>query len=176
MGKLSNHKIVFLIAPQDFRDEEYFQPKVILQAEGAQIDTVTKGDLEEVTGSKGGKAHTNATLDDTTPQNYDALIIVGGPGVKTYFNDKKIHKIAANFYKSKKIIGAICSAPVILLNADLLKGKKVTSFEADRSTIEEAGIEWVDSSIVIDDSIVTAQGPRSAIEFGRAILKLLVEK
>lgn len=174
MGKLSDKKVAFLIAPKDFRDEEYFQPKVILQAQGAQISTLSKGDLDEVTGIKGGKAHTDAKLENLTPENYDALIIVGGKGVKTYFNDKQIHQILIKFNEAQKPIGAICSAPVVLANAGILKNKKATSFKDDKITLEKQKVNWQDSSTIVDGNIVTAQGSRQAMIFGQKIAKLLI--
>lgn len=175
MGKLSQKKIVFLIAPKDFRDEEYFQPKVVFQAQGAQIITVAKGDLEEVTGTKGGKAHTDISLDELDPKNYDALIIVGGIGVKSYFNDKKIHKIIKSFHQDKKPIGAICSAPVVLANSGILKNIQITSFKQDKDKITDKKVKWIDKSVVLDQNIVTAQGPRQAMSFGQKVASLLLK-
>lgn len=174
MGKLTGKKIAFVIAPKDFRDEEYFQPKVVLQAQGALIDTICKGDPEEVTGTKGGKAHTNAAFSDLKPENYAGVVFVGGVGVKKYWNDKKVQKVAQSFDNARKLIGAICSAPVILAKAGILKNRTVTSFKDDRAEIEAEGVKWVDKPSLIDGHIVTSKGPGVAMLFGMDLLKVLV--
>lgn len=173
MEKIKNTKIAFLIAPHDFRDEEYFQPKVILQSRGIEVDTVAKGNPEEVTGSQGGKAHTDAVFEDVKPENYDGIVIVGGPGVKDYFDDKQVHQTVREFMNKNKVIGAICSGPRVLANAGILNSTKVTSFIKDREAIEERGIVWVSQPVVVDGLVVTAQGPDEAIEFGEKIVSIL---
>lgn len=175
MGKLSNKKIVFLLAPNDFRDEEYFQPKVVLQAEGAQIFTAVKGDPEEVTGSKGGKAHITAPFKDLIPENFDAIVVVGGKGVKKYFNDKSIHQVLNNFNNQSKIIAAICSGPVVLANAGLLTSKKVTSWDKEKDILEAQKAIWVNKPTITDGNIITSQGPQTAIDFGQQIINSLIK-
>jgi deglycase len=175
MGKLTGQKIAFVIAPKDFRDEEYFQPKVVLQAQGALIDTICKGDPEEVTGSKGGKAHTNALFADLKSENYAGVVFVGGEGVKEYWNDKKVHKIAQDFDQAEKLVGAICSAPVILAKAGILEDRTVTSFIDDKAEIEAEGVKWVDKTSLIDGHIVTSKGPGVAMLFGQDLLKVLIK-
>lgn len=173
MGKLTDKKIAFLIAPKDFRDEEYFRPKVALQAEGAQIFTFAKGDPEEVTGSSNGKAHTTVKFDEVTPGTFDCLIIVGGKGVKKYFNDKSIHALVRSFYESDKLIAAICSGPVVLANAGILKGKKVTSWIKEKEVLVAVGAKWQNQTTVIDGNLITSQGPETAMEFGIKIGEML---
>lgn len=174
MGLLNNLHIAFLLAPSQFRDEEYFQPKVILQAKGAHVDTIAFGDPEEMTGTQGGKARTDTLFEALIPNDYDALVIVGGKGSKAYFKNKAVLKLVQQFYVEGKIIGAICSAVGVLAAAELVKGKTVTSFMDEKSLIQTKGGRWQDMPVVTDGQLVTAQAPEAAIAFGEAIAKALV--
>jgi len=169
MGKLSDKKIAFLIAPKDFRDEEYFKPKVVLQAKGAQVFTFAKGDPEEVTGSKNGKAHTTAKFEEVNPENFDAIVVVGGQGVQQYFDDIDIHQKLIQFFQAGKLVTAICSGPVVLANAGILSGKKVTSWDQEKDKLQAAGAIWQDQKTVIDGNLITSQGPKTAMDFGMKI-------
>jgi protease I len=176
MGILSGKKIAFLIAPQDFRDEEYFQPKVVLQSQGATVTTSAKGDPEEITGSKGGKARTDALMAEVTPDTYAALVFVGGPGAKVYLRDKEIHKLIQDFQAADKVIGAICYAPAMLAAAGILKGKKVTAFSEQKEFILAQGALWSDQPVVVDGAIVTAQSADTAIQFGEELATVLAPR
>jgi deglycase len=175
MKDIREMKVAFIIAPKDFRDEEYFQPKVILQAKGIAVSTIAKGDPVEVSGTRGGKAHIDGSFKDLTPQNYDGIIFVGGEGAKKYIDDKKIHKIINQFIEADKVVGAICIAPLILANSGVLKGKKATAFSENEKDIKKAKAKFVKKSVVIDDKIVTASGAEAAIAFGEAVIKALVK-
>ncbi|NMC35506.1 hypothetical protein GYA49_00510 [Candidatus Beckwithbacteria bacterium] len=174
MGSLSGKKVIFILAPANFRDEEYFQPKVVLQSQGAEVLTVAKGDPEEMTGTQGGKARTDAKFADINPETVDGLIFVGGAGASTYFNYKTVHKQIQAFAQANKILGAICIAPSILANADILKGKKVTASESQKENLQAKGAKYQNQAVVVDDNIITANGPEAAIAFGEALAKALV--
>ena len=169
----ASKKIAFIIAPENFRDEEYFQPKVILQAKGIHIDTAAKNNPDEVTGSQGGKARPDIKLSSVTPQNYDGVVFVGGSGAQVYFEDEEIHQIARDFDKAEKIIAAICIAPSILANAGLLKGHKATAFKSQLGNLKKKGVNVVDEDVVTDGRYITANGPEVALAFGTQISKSL---
>jgi len=175
MGKLSDKKIAFILAPNDFSDEQYFQPKVLLQAQGAMIDTFSKNNPEEVTGIKGGKAHITASLKELNPEEYDAIVIVGGKGAKKYFNDKKIHKIIKTFADAGKIISAISSGSVVLANAGVLSGKEVTSLDVNKSQLINKKANWTDKKSVVDGNVITSQGSQTSMDFGMQIVNSLAD-
>lgn len=171
---IRDNKVAFVLAPKDFRDEEYFQPKVILQSRGIKINTIVKNDQEEVTGMNGGKAHIDAKFEDLTPENYNAIIFVGGRGVVKYFDNKEIHKKVLSFIKADKIVAAICAAPTILAKAGILRGVKITAFEDQLEEIKKSGAIIIDQDIVTDKKIITARDAKSGIAFGEAIVKALI--
>lgn len=165
--------VVMLIAPQLFRDEEYFQPKVMLEAVGIRVFTAAKGDPGEVTGTKGGKAHTDINFAEIKPEELDGLILVGGNGACVYFDDLEVHALLRTTVMANKIVGAICIAPVILANAGVLQGRQATVFPQGVSNLQEKGAEYLNHPVVVDGKIVTAVDFTVAMPFGATIAKLI---
>jgi len=175
--KMMRKKALFIIAFNDFRDEEYFIPKEILEQAGIEVKTAStqKG---TASGKLGGKTEVDLVLDEVEVGDYEAIIFVGGPGVYNYLEDPAFHKIAQEGYLCEKIIGAICIAPVILAKAGILKGKKATvwnspDYKESIKELEKGGAEFVEKEVVVDGNIITACGPEAAKEFGEEILKKL---
>lgn len=171
-GKIGK-KVVMVIAPKNFRDEEYFQPKVVLQATGIEVVTSSQTKEEEATGIKGGKAKIDKPLGDLKAKDYDGLVFVGGQGATFYFRNKKVWDLVKDFHKAGKVIGAICIAPTILANAGILKGKKVTAYSSEGKKLTAKGAKMTNKAIEVDGRIVTAQGPEVALAFGQKIVDLL---
>ncbi|MEM3372707.1 MAG: DJ-1/PfpI family protein [Candidatus Anstonellales archaeon] len=178
-----NKKVVMVIAFEGFRDEEYLVPKQILEQNNVQVITVSTK-IGNARGKFGQIAFVDKTLEEINPKDYDAIIFVGGPGTPTIRSHPLSEKLAIKFYDLNKIVAAICWAPTILAQAGLLRGRKATCWigydpEFKMSTniyLESKGAEFVDQPVVVDEKIVTANGPQSAHEFGNAILKLINAK
>jgi len=173
MGSLTSKKVAMIIAPRNFRDEEYFQPKVVLQAEGAMIDTIADTKEEEATGMKGGKAKIDKTLDKAKAVDYGAVVFVGGSGAAKYFTNQKAISLAKEAVEANKVVGAICIAPSILANAGVLEGKKATCFSSEKQKLQKTGAQVQDKPVVVDGKIITASGPEAAMDFGRELVKAL---
>jgi len=170
-------KILMVVALKDFRDEEYFIPKEILEKAGFSIDT-TGTEKGIAVGSQGGQVVIHVGLDEINLENYKAVIFCGGPGMANELDNQKFHKLVKDFYEGNKVVVAICVAPVLLAKAGILEGKKATVWSSalDKSFIkalEENGAIYEDSPVVIDNKIITANGPDASEEFGRAIKELL---
>src|SRR3989344_495724 len=118
--------ILFILAPKNFRDEEFLEPKNILEKHhNIAIASTIRG---ECTGSLGAKATANLTLNDAlnTITTYAAVIFVGGSGSNVYNNDSTAHKIAQLVAKNpQQILAAICWASVTLTKANVLTNKKM---------------------------------------------------
>ena len=164
-------KAAFIIAQEMFRDEEYLEPKQILENAGIQTITASKS-KGIATGKLGAQAHAEIPLQNLNPQEFDAVIFVGGPGSKEYFDDKEAHRIAKEAFSSGKIVAAICSAVGILANAGILKGKKATSFPGEAELIRNKGGIHTGKGLERDGNIITANGSHSAKIFGEAILEI----
>ena len=161
-------KALFIIAPKDFRDEELLEPKELLDESNVQTVIASKG-VEAATGSLGAMVEVDIDYKDANPEDYDAIVFVGGSGSKIYFEDET----AFNLARKAKVLAAICIAPSILANAGLLKGKKATAFKSEQHNLEQQGTEFTGEPVTVFENIVTASGPAAAREFGEAILKLL---
>lgn len=165
-------KIVLVIAPQNFRDEELFHTKEELEKAGHETVIASKA-MGEATGRMGGKATPEIELSAVKESDFDAIVFVGGGGSNVYFNDPTALGLARKFAGAGKIVSAICIAPSILANAGLLKEKKATAYESEQENLKAKGAEFTGSPVEADGKIVTANGPEAAREFGKKIAGLL---
>ncbi|MEM2956457.1 MAG: DJ-1/PfpI family protein [Candidatus Pacearchaeota archaeon] len=164
--------VIFIIAEKDFRDEELFHTKEEIEKNGFSSIIASKTTGIK-TGMLGGKAKAEITLKEINVNDCKAIIFVGGSGSYQYFNDSTALGIAKEAFKKGKIIGAICIAPAILANAEILKGKKATIFKGKEDMIESKGAFYKNSNVVKDGNIITACGPQAAREFGKEIANML---
>lgn len=165
-------KILIIIAPINYRDEEYEQPRKVFEENGYAI-TVASKRVSEATGSIGGRTPIDMDIEDVKPADYDGIVFVGGPGATIYFNDETVLNLAKQAKQLDKVVGAICIAPSILANAGVLNGKKATSFPSEQDNITKNGGTYTQESVTVDGKIVTADGPNSAQVFGEKIVEVL---
>jgi len=171
---LAGKKIVMIIAPQNFRDEELIQPKSILAEKGAEVKVACTS-LETAGGMLGAEVNPDMLISDIKPDQWDAIILVGGTGASRYWEDFSIHSMLNEAVKQNKIVGAICIAPVTLANAGILSGKKATVFSSGVQKLKDKGAECTGKDVERDGNIITASGPQAAKEFGNAIAQALIE-
>jgi len=164
-------KIVMIIAPENFRDEELSVPKSVFEGAGATVH-VASTSIEEARGKLGMKISPDMLVKDIKAENYDVIIFVGGSGASCYFNSKTAHDIAKSAYLKNKLICAICAGPVILANAGVLEGKKATVFPSFDIELKQKGAIYTGKPVQTDGNIVTASGPQSAKRFAKEIMKL----
>ncbi len=169
-------KILFVIAPEGFRDEELLHTKEVLEFQGAKtlIASTRKG---TAVGKLGAKVEVEKTIGEIDVNEFDAVAFIGGPGVEKYklYENQEVLKLADEFYKADKLTTAICIAPRILAMAGLLKGKSATCFPDPGSIalLKQHGARYEQDHVVADGRIITADGPESALEFGEKIAKEL---
>ncbi len=165
-------KIIFIIASQKFRDEEYLEPKRILEDGGFEIETASSR-IGEITGMLGAKAQAKWLLNEIVVSNYEAVVFIGGAGATEYFDDPTAIHLASQAATVNKPLAAICIAPSILANAGVLQGKRATSWPGEKSNLTRNGAIFTDNGVEVDGFIITAAGPEFAIPFGQALLDLL---
>lgn len=165
--------VLFIVAPENFRDEELFDPMEVLKKEHHVF--IASKDVEVAHGMKGGSVPVDLDIKEVEVDNYDAIIFVGGGGARTYFDDPVAQSIAKEASSKNKILGAICIAPSILANSGLLNGKNATSFPSELDNLELKGAVLSNSDVATDNKLVTATGPSAATDFGKAIASLLNE-
>jgi protease I len=169
-------KILFIIAHEGFRAEEYNVPKKIL--EGADIKVVTASDRDgaAVSSVDRQKAGVDLVLENVNVADYDGIFIIGGPGASQYLENEQVYRIAREVAASGKIFGAICYSTRILAHAGVLKGRKATGWNKDDELpkiLLAVGAEYMPDPAYVDGNLITANGPAAAEEWGRKILEKL---
>lgn len=169
-------KIVFIIAFRDFRDEEYFVPKEILEKNNLEIKTAST-ERGMAIGAAGGEAAVDLLVSEITPNDFDGFVFVGGPGALEYLDNEISYNLAQEIVSQDKILGAICISPVILAKSGVLKNKKATVWSSplDRNPVKilkENGAVYEEQPVVVDGKIITANGPSAASEFGQKLADL----
>lgn len=165
-------KVVMIIAPKDFRDEELLKPKELLESRGAKV-TVACSSLEEATGMLGAKVKPDVLLNDVKAEDFNAIVFVGGVGAKEYWDDPTAQALAKEAVARGKVVAAICLAPVTLANAGVLEGRQATVWASERERIVAKGASYRDAALVRDGQILTSNGPEAAEEFGQGIASAL---
>ncbi len=161
-------RAALIIPSQNFRDEELFETKRVLDA--AQIETVIVSTrIGIVRGTLGNITEARVLVNQLKIDDYDAIIFVGGTGIVEYVNNPTTLNIARETVRKGKILAAIGTAPTILANANVLAGLRATSFLSEREILVQAGAMYTGAPVEQDRLIITATGPPAAIMFGRAI-------
>jgi protease I len=167
-------KIIIIIAKKDFKDEEYFVPKEILEKAGFSVETVANG-KGIACGVDGGEVSIDSSLENVDLKSAVALILIGGGGAQIYLDNEIVHNLIKKAVTKEMIIGAICIAPAILAKAGILKDRKATVWAnpLDKKfarILEEHGAKYLDQMVVVDSNIVTADGPEAAELFAQTIV------
>lgn len=169
---METKKAIFVIAQNQFRDEELFVTQKILKDAGIKTQIACKT-TQEAAGKLGGKASPDMSVYDINPEEIDALIFVGGGGCMEYYDDVRVLGIAKQVFYAGKIVAAICAAPSILVNAGILQGRHATSHESRMQHLKDMGTIFENKPVVEDGKIITASGPKAAKEFGEALVRHL---
>jgi protease I len=164
--------VVMVIAPTVFRDEEYAEPKAILEARGAHVVTASN-EPGECTGRFGLKATATISVAEAALRQWDAVIFVGGGGAAVYFDDDAAHALASAQAASDGVLAAICIAPSTLAHAGLLGGVRATAFPDREDDLRAHGAIWTGEPVTSDGRIITGNGPVAATAFGEAVATAL---
>ncbi|MDY7000277.1 MAG: DJ-1/PfpI family protein [Thermodesulfobacteriota bacterium] len=167
--------VLMVIAHRDFQDTEFGTPFKMFQEQGFNV-TVASSKPGTATGMRGKKVELDLVVSEAKAKDYDAVVFVGGLGVKKeYWDNAEAHALAREAAEQEKVVAAICWAPVILANAGVLDGKKATvatSGGADRA-LRRKGCKYKSRNVVVDGKIITANGPRAASKFAQAVIDAL---
>lgn len=170
-------KILMVIAQENFRDEEYLDPRKVFEKSGYGV-TVASNTRDTAKGMKGGKVNPDIAIADADASNYDAIVVVGGGGSRQYLWDNvKLRSLVKEADKAGKVVAAICISPVVLAKAGLLKGKNCTVFNDSQCVklLKKNGAKYADRDVIREGKIVTGRDPKAATRFGEAVLEALKE-
>ena len=175
MNQTQRYKILMIIAPEQFRDEEYTEPREVFEKSGIEI-TVAASRLGKAVGKFGLEVPVDKRLSDVHANDYDAVVFIGGTGSRIYFNDPEAHRLIREAETSQRLLGAICAAPGTLAKAGLLKGKRATSYVEESDILKQGGAIFTGKPVEVDGRIITGDGPRSATAWGEKIVEMLKTK
>ncbi len=166
--------VLYIIAQQNFRDEELMVPKEILENAGVKV-TVASITTDEALGMMGARVSPDITVREANPNNFDALVIAGGSGSPKLSDYPEVLNIVRQFNEQDKLIASICLAGIVLAKAGVLKGRNATVFPSDFALAEynRQGVNYSEEHVVVDGNIITADGPEAVQQFGEQIVKLL---
>ncbi|MEO6589578.1 MAG: type 1 glutamine amidotransferase domain-containing protein [Pyrinomonadaceae bacterium] len=177
-NKLDGVKVAILAA-DGFEQSELFEPKKALENAGADVKIVSlkSGEIKGWDEKDWGKTiAVDLTVDEANADDFDALQLPGGvmnPD-KLRMNEKAV-SFVKSFFEAGKPIGAICHAPWTLIEADVVKGKTLTSWASLKTDLENAGAKWVDREVVTDNGLVTSRNPQDIPAFNEKIIEEFAE-
>ncbi len=176
MPTISEAKVL-IVATDGFEEWELFGPKQILEQRGAEVKLASPK-LEPIQATvhddSGKTIRPDLTLDQARVDDFDALILPGG--VRNPDNlrmDAKAIQLIKDFARQGKAVAAICHGPWLLIEADLLRGRKATAWPSIRTDLRNAGAIVEDAPVVVDRNIVTSRKPDDVEEFTSAVIELI---
>ncbi len=168
-------KLLFVIAPERFRDEELLEPKRALEAAGVAV-TIASTRPGKATGMLGASVAVDCTVQQVKTEGYDAVAIAGGAGAPSHlWESEPLRALVKAMHAAGKPVAAICLSPPVLARAGVLSGRRATTYRTDRALAElkRGGATYVEQPVVVDGQIVTANGPEAAADFGAALISQL---
>lgn len=165
--------IAFVLA-DDFEDSEFRKPYDALREAGHEVEILGAKQGVTVTGKKGQeKVKIEGAAADADAADFDALVIPGGYSPDHLRTDAAVVEFVRNMVEGKKLVAAVCHGPQLLIEADAVKGKQLTSFASVKKDLENAGADWVDREVVVDGMLITSRKPEDLPAFSKAINKAL---
>ena len=164
--------ILMIVASKNFQDKEYLIPRKIFEQSGAKV-VVASSVKDKATSINGMEVIPDILLKNVKVKDYDAIVFVGGPGAKEYFDNSTAHSIATWGFGLKKPVAAICIAPVILANSGILSGRKATVWPGEADKLRNEGAIYTGTDVEIFGNIITADGPDASQKFAEAIVAAL---
>lgn len=176
-----SHARVLILAADGFETVELFEPKKALTDAGATVTiaSIKPGTIQGMKGdiNKAETADVDLTLDEVDTDDYDALVLPGGVANPDKMRlEERALDIIQEFMEDDKIVAAICHAPWLLAEADVIEGRRLTSFPSIRTDLENAGGDVVDEEVVVDGNLITSRKPDDIPAFNRAIIAALAEE
>ena len=167
-------KRIAILIEEDFEDSELVEPLRAMKDVSARVVVVGSGSHEKYRGKRGKvKIKADITADKVNAQDFDAIIIPGG-----YAPDKmRLHQpmidLVRKAFDSGKVVAAICHGPQLLISADIVRGRRLTSWPSIAVDLKNAGAEWIDLPVVRDGNIITSRRPADVPRFNKAIIEAL---
>ncbi|MAY21794.1 MAG: protease [Flavobacteriaceae bacterium] len=172
-------KHVAILATNGFEESELTEPKKAMEAEGFDVDIVSDTDGEIKAWKDGNWSNSykvDTLLSEANSKNYHALVLPGGVmNPDSLRKDENALNFVRDFFSEKKPVAAICHAPWTLISADVVRGRKMTSYESIKDDLINAGANWVDQEVVVDEGFVTSRNPNDLPAFCSKVVEEIKE-
>ncbi|HEY9735427.1 MAG TPA: type 1 glutamine amidotransferase domain-containing protein [Trichocoleus sp.] len=179
MAQELNNKKVAILATDGVEQVELIQPKQALEEAGAQAHVIApkSGTIQGWNHyDKGDQIPVDKALQEANPSDYDALVLPGGvvnpDQLRT--DDQAVQFVKA-FFEAGKPVAAICHGPWTLIEADVVKGRTVTSWPSLQTDLKNAGANWVDQEVVVDQGLITSRNPKDIPAFNSKLIEEVAE-
>jgi deglycase len=179
MADLNGKKIAFLVASEGVEQIELTEPWKAVEQAGAQPELVSleAGKVQAFNHlDKGDQFDVDRTVADADAGDYDALVLPGGVANPDFLRmDERAVGFARAFFEQGKPVGVICHGPWTLVEADVVRGRRITSWPSLETDIRNAGGDWVDEEVVVDDGLVSSRKPDDLPAFTAKIVEEFAE-
>jgi deglycase len=178
-NELQGKRIAFLMANEGVEQVELTEPRKAVEDAGAEVDVIATeaGRIQAVNHlEKGDTFEADRATKEAKAEDYDGVVLPGGVANPDNLRmDKDAVRFLREFFAGGKPVGAICHAPWMLIEADVVDGRKVTSYPSLRTDIGNAGGDWVDEEVVVDSGLVTSRKPDDIPAFNSKIVEEFAE-
>ena len=168
-----NGKRVAILADNLYQEMELWYPLYRLQEAGAKVDVVAAEAGKIYTSKLGYPVKSDYAFGYVNAASYHGVIVPGGFAPDYMRRHDKACQFVADFNRAGKLVAAICHGPWMMCSADVLRGRRATSFFSIRTDVVNAGAEWVDAEVVVDKNLVTSRKPEDLPAFMRACIAVL---
>jgi protease I len=176
MSDLNGRTIAFLVAPEGIEQVELTEPWAAVEKAGGtpKLLSVEPGEVQAFNHlDKADTFTVDAVVADADPETYDGLVLPGGvANPDALRQDEDAVAFVREFVQSERPVAAICHAPWTLVEADVVRGRRMTSWPSLQTDLRNAGAEWVDEEVVVDGNLVTSRKPDDLPAFNDALVEL----
>ena len=176
--KLDGKKVAILVA-DGFEEAELTSPKEALEDAGAETSIVSPAERKVRAWDEkdwGSKYKVDVPLHEAKAADYDALVLPGGVMNPDHLRlEPKAIQFIREFFEAGKPVAAICHGPWTLIDAGMARGRRMTSYPSLRTDLKNAGAEWVDEEVVVDNGLVTSRKPDDLPAFNKKMLEEIGE-
>src|SRR5881396_2769905 len=165
-------KRVLIFAAAQYEDLELWYPKIRLEEEGAATTVAGMGE-RTYQGKRGYPVTVDTSVDEIDAADFDALVIPGGFAPDQLRRFDKVLQLTREIYQAGKPVAFICHAGWVPISAKILKGKRATSVRAIKDDMENAGVVWEDSAVVVDGNLISSRTPADLPQFCKALIAAL---
>ena len=168
-------RIAFVLG-EDFEDSEFRKPYDALREAGHHVDILGAEGGVTVNGKKGReRVKIDASVTEKDPNSYDALVIPGGYSPDHLRMSQPVVNFVQKMVHANKLIAAVCHGPQLLIEAEAVDGKTMTSWPSVHTDLVNAGAKWVDREVVVDGKLITSRKPDDLDAFSAAIRERLAQ-